>query len=177
MSAFLTVRTALLLVLALSGALLAGALLFEHLGGLRPCPLCYAQRWAHWAAAALAAGALALGLRGEAGREWEAPLLGGAVAALLAGAGTAGFHVGVEAKWWPGLAFCGGLDANAPLTLDGISAALGADLAAPRCDEVAWSLLGISMAGYNGLISLGGAAAGIFALVRDTRLPQAELAA
>lgn len=75
---------------------------------------------------------------------------------FLAGAGIAAFHVGVEQHWWQGLASCGG---NLPQarTVEELRAAL---LAQPvvRCDEVAWSLFGISMAGWNFLFSLGLAA-------------------
>ena len=71
----------------------------------------------------------------------------------MIGAGIAVFHVGVEQQWWPGTAECGGID-GANLSLEQLKAQI---LAAPvvRCDEVAWSLFGISMAGYNILLSLG----------------------
>ena len=70
----------------------------------------------------------------------------------LAGAGLAGFHVGVEQHWWAGLAACEGGPAGE--TVAELRERL---LNAPpaRCDEVAWPLLGLSMAAWNGLLSLG----------------------
>ncbi len=80
--------------------------------------------------------------------------------ALLTTAGLGGFHVGVEQKWWAGLAACeGGFDGTLPdlkKLLQG-----NAPPPPPRCDEIAWSLLGISMAGWNMLMSL---ALGAFAI-------------
>ena len=126
-------------------AALAAAFAFQHLGGLEPCPLCIWQRWPHAATALLAL--LALGVRGPP----AALAVGLAGAAALAGAGLAGFHAGVEQHWWAGLAACEG----------GPPAKTVAELrerllnAAPaRCDEVAWSLFGISMPGWNALASL-----------------------
>lgn len=116
----------------------------ERWPGLAPCALCLWQRWPH--AAAVLIGAAALVLPGRL-----LPLLG--MLAALVTAGIGGFHVGVEQKWWEGLATCTAgsisgvpvgdlLDPNAPV-------------AAPvRCDEVPWALFGISMAGWNMLISL-----------------------
>ncbi len=147
-------------------AALAAAFAFQHLGGLEPCPLCVWQRWPHVATALLAA--LALGVRGPA----TAIALALAGLAALAGAGLAGFHVGVEQQWWPGLAACeGGAPAKTAAELR--ERLLNAPPA--RCDEVAWSFLGLSMAAWNGLLSLAlaGLAAGaggrmILAGRRDT---------
>ena len=77
---------------------------------------------------------------------------------LLAGTGIAVFHVGVEQGWWPGLTSCAGPGAGASLAETLNQAKAGP---AARCDEVPWSLFGISMAGYNALISM---AAGLLAL-------------
>ena len=72
---------------------------------------------------------------------------------LLTGAAIAAFHVGVEQHWWQGTAECGAVDGAA----DSLEALRAQILTAPtvRCDEVPWSLFGISMAGYNFLVSLG----------------------
>ena len=128
-----------------SAALLAGAFAFEYIGGLAPCQLCLWQRWPH--AAAVVIMGLALLLPGRL-----LPLLG--MLAALATAGIGVFHVGVEQAWWEGLASC---------TAGSISGVSVSDLlnpdvtvAAPvRCDAIAWSLLGISMAGWNVIASLG----------------------
>ena len=130
-----------------SALLLAGAFAFEHIGGLLPCTLCLWQRWPHAAAAVI--GALALTARGG-GR--VLPLLG-ALAALTTAA-IAGFHVGVELRWWPGLASCT-VNALAGISGDDLLS-LDTNIGAPAaCDAVAWSFLGLSMAAWNGVLSLG----------------------
>lgn len=145
----LTVRRIALALVAGSGALLLGALYFQYVAGLAPCPLCLYQRYAHGIAIAFALGAAANG-------RFSRALLGAAGLALLGGAAVAGFHVGVEQHWWAGLESCVG-GAGAGLSLDELKdQLLGTPVA--RCDEIAWSLFGVSMAGWNGLASLGLAA-------------------
>lgn len=135
----------LLLMLASAGTLLA-ALFFQYVVGLAPCVLCIWQRWPYVAVLALGAAALALGRR----KGPRAALLALMGAVLLAGAGIAVFHVGVEQHWWAGTSGCG-----VTATADSVDALRAQILAAPvvRCDEVSWSLFGISMAGFNALIS------------------------
>ncbi len=132
-----------------SAALLLGALAFQHWGGLQPCVLCLWQRWPH--VVAIAAGFVGMFLIRHGSREpagWATLL---AALALAVTAGIGAYHAGVELHWWEGTASCG---ATGPT---GTSAAALRDrlLAAPvvRCDEIAWSLLGISMAGWNFLVS------------------------
>ncbi len=137
----------LLIVLAAAGslALLLGAFGFQYIGGLAPCQLCLWQRWPH--AAAVLIGVLALWL---GNRVW--PMLGAAAALTTAGIGM--FHVGIEQKWWDGLASC---------TVDTLNGLSGADLlntaitvgAPASCDAIAWQMMGISMAGWNVIASLG----------------------
>ena len=128
-----------------SAAILAGAFGFQYLGGLAPCQLCLWQRWPHAAAIVIMGLALLLPHR-------VLPLLG--IVAALATAGVGMFHVGVEQQWWEGLASCSGnsiagLDVNDLLNPN-------VSIAAPiRCDAIAWSMLGISMAGWNVILSLG----------------------
>lgn len=131
-----------------SVALLAGAFAFQYLGGLAPCQLCLWQRWPH--AAAILIGGLAM----LAPAGWARRVLAGCGAlALLASAAIGAFHVGVEQKWWEGLASC---------TAGSVSGLSGADLLntdivlAPvvRCDEIAWALFGVSMAGWNVAVSV-----------------------
>ena len=142
-----------LLAAAGSAGLLLGALAFQYIGGLAPCVLCIWQRWPHLAALILAAVFL-----------WR----GGSVWAVLAGlaalssAGIGVFHVGVEQGWWQGLAQC---RVN---TLANVSTAdlLNTDItvgAPAACDKVAWSMFGISMAGYNVISST--LIAGLWAMV------------
>jgi disulfide bond formation protein DsbB len=141
-------RPPALLVFAGGGSLLLGALAFEHLGGLAPCEMCLWQRWALVAAVSLAA-------LGWAIRSRALALL--AALAVLAGAGIAGFHAGVEQKWWQGITSCAAMPAGGS-TQDMIGAILSAPLV--RCDAIPWSLFGLSMAGWNLVIStlIGGLA-------------------
>lgn len=150
-------RHHLTLIATLGSALmLAGAFAFQYIGGMAPCQLCLWQRWPHAAAVLIGAVALNTGWRGLA---WL-----GALAALTT-AGIGMFHVGVEQGWWEGLATC------TAGSIEGISAAdllnPAVDVAAPvRCDAIAWSMLGISMAGWNALVSLGLAGVWIAAALR-----------
>jgi len=145
----ITDTRAFTILLAAGGslAILLGAFAFQYLGGLAPCQLCLWQRWPH--AAAILIGALALFLtRGLLRR--ILPLLG--ALAALATAAIGAFHVGVEQKWWQGLASC---------TAGSISGLSTDDLLNPditvgavvRCDEIAWQMFGLSMAGWNVVLS------------------------
>ncbi len=142
-------RQRLILIAAFgSVAMLAGAFGFQYLGGLFPCTLCLWQRWPH--AAAVVFGALGLTMPQ---RLW--PILGGLAAVTTALIGV--FHVGVEQAWWEGLATC---TADMMTTVN-VADLLNTDVtvgAPVRCDAIAWSMLGVSMAGWNALISLGLAA-------------------
>lgn len=136
-----------LIAILAPNALLGGAIAFQYLGGLSPCEMCYWQRWPHLAAIVLALGAI--GLRGNRGV--SAMLTALAAFAILTSGLIAGFHAGVEYGWWEGLTTCATSlsSANGQSALDAI---MGAPLV--RCDVAAWSLLGISMAGYNCLLSV-----------------------
>ncbi len=145
-------RYAPLVLLLGSGGLLLGALFFQYVKGLPPCPLCHWQRWPHIAVVVLAAGALAIGP--GAARPWLLALIG---LALLATAAIGIFHAGVEQKWWAGLSVCEGMGDDAPISADDLMRNLNRR-PAPRCDEIAWSLFGLSMAAWNAIISLALAA-------------------
>jgi len=155
------IRLATLLTALLSAAILGAALLSQFVGGLQPCVLCLYQRWPYVATIALGLAGFALARR-HPGAARAALGLAGLV--FLVGAGIAGFHVGVEQGWWQGTAECGA-PAGGAMTLEALRAQV---LAAPvvRCDEVPWSLFGISMAGYNLLISLAMAAAALLGASR-----------
>lgn len=146
-----TIAPRLLPVLAAFGSMgmLGYALFSEHVQGYWPCALCLEQRKAHLAALLLAlVGALLWNRRG-----WALGFLALALLAYLAGAGIAGFHVGVEQGWWQGLPGCSGPSVGAGLNASELKSVL---LATPvvRCDEVQWTLLGLSMAAWNGLGTL-----------------------
>lgn len=126
-----------------SFALLAGAYVFQGMG-YAPCPLCWLQRYPHFAAVAI--GVVALLTRGPV-----FPILGSIAASATAILGA--YHTGVERGWWLGPTTCSGDQG-----LGGLS---GTDLLsteeAPRvvlCNQVAWDFLGLSMASWNALFSL-----------------------
>jgi len=152
------------LLLAAAAATLGAALISQYVFGLMPCVLCIYQRWPYVAVMVLAAGAWALGRN----RAMRAALLGLCAVALLIGMGIAIFHVGVEQHWWQGTTECTADFLNEAKTMDQLRAMLEA---APvvRCDEVAWSLFGISMAGYNVLVSLGLAVLSLIAALRTAK--------
>ena len=140
----MTRQTLALLAAAGSAGLLLGALAFQYLGGLAPCVLCIWQRWPHLAAVLIGLLALTLGLRLLA---WL-----GALAALTSAA-IGVFHVGVEQKWWEGLASCTAGSIDGISTADLLNPAV--DVAAVvRCDAIAWQMFGLSMAGWNVVISV-----------------------
>lgn len=133
-----------LLAFLVSGALLAGAHAFETFGGLAPCAMCLEQRRVHWVILGVAVVAfIAIRLRPSLAG-WAVALIG---IAFLWSVYSAGHHVAVEQKWIP--ATCDVVRPGTDFTFDP-----NAPLVVPKCDEIAWSLFGISMAGYNGLISL-----------------------
>lgn len=139
-------RTSLIWAAMLGSALLlGGAFAFQYFGGLIPCVLCLYQRWPH--GVAILIGLMALRTRGPA-----LPLLGMLAAAVTAGIGF--YHAGVELGWFAGLATC---------TVDTLQGIGGGDLLnmdisvgkPVRCDAVPWAALGVSMAGWNAIISSG----------------------
>ena len=142
-------RAALLVVVA-SMAILGGALAFQYIGGLAPCELCILQRWPYVATIVLGlAGFLAAGSK-QTGAARAVIALCGVV--FLIGAGIAAYHVGVEQKWWQGPSTCTGLSNFSGGLNDLLKRIQNAPVV--RCDEIAWSLFGISMAGYNFILSL-----------------------
>ncbi|MEX2616917.1 MAG: disulfide bond formation protein B [Alphaproteobacteria bacterium] len=153
-----------ILLLVMSAGTLGGAYAFQYWGGLQPCALCLYQRWPWWIAGALAIVAI-VAVRD---RRLHAAALSLATLAVWVGAGIAVYHVGVEQRWWEGPSACSG--AATPATLEELRAMV---LAAPvvRCDDVAWSLFGISMAGYNALLSLA-TGGGVVWLLRNERRRQ-----
>ena len=134
------------LALAIPAALIGGALLSQYVGGLYPCEMCIWQRWPHGAAILYALAALASPIDAPRTR----PLVLLAALAIAVSGAIGAFHAGVEYKWWEGITTC---TTNGATSLDDI-------LSVPlvRCDQVQWSLAGISLAGFNAILSVGGAA-------------------
>ena len=139
-------------ILALAVALLLAVHAFETFGGYPPCELCLHQREAWWTAAGVAAVGL-VAIRFQ-------PRIGWAVCALLAivcavSTGLAAYHAGVEWKWWPGPTACTGRLAG-PVSAKDVAALLSGakSVHMVRCDEAAVRWFGVSMAGWNAVVSL-----------------------
>ena len=139
-------RAARIVALLVPASLLGGALFSQYVGGLYPCEMCHWQRWPHAVAIVLGLGALFSPV--DAARTRPLVLLAGLAIAVSGAIGV--FHAGVELGWWEGVTTC---------TATGVTS-LQDILAVPlvRCDQIQWSFLGISMAGWNAILSLGGAA-------------------
>jgi disulfide bond formation protein DsbB len=151
-----SLRQAQWLALGVPALLLAGAYVSQYVFGLYPCELCWWQRYPHFAAVALALVAFVARPK---------PLwIGLAALAILASGLIGAYHAGVEYGWWEGLTAC-----SSPVESTGGSA-LDAIMNAPlvRCDVAPWTLAGISLAGFNALISVISAVA-IFALLARTK--------
>lgn len=130
------------LALAVPALLLAGAYLSQYGFDLYPCEMCWWQRYPHFAAVSFALLSFLVAPK----RLWIVLAAGALLTSGLIGL----FHAGVEYGWWEGITSCAAI----PQTGEGQSA-LDAIMNAPvvRCDEAPWTLLGISLAGFNFLIS------------------------
>jgi len=150
-----------LLALLLPLGLLGGALGSQYIGGLHPCEMCYWQRWPHAAAVVLAG--LAFTAPAETQRSRSLTLFAAVAIAISGAIGV--YHAGVEVGIFEGFTTCTAL-AGASST-DLLKQITQAPLV--RCDQVQWSFLGISMAGWNAILSLGGAAAIVLLTLRGRR--------
>ena len=151
-----------LIALLLPLGLLGGALGSQYIGGLHPCEMCYWQRWPH--AFAIVAAALAFTARAESSRSRNLTLL---AALAITVSGIIGvYHAGIEAKIFEGFTTCTNLVTGGS-TADMLKQISAAPLV--RCDQVQWSFLGISMAGWNAILSLGGAATILFLTLKGSR--------
>jgi disulfide bond formation protein DsbB len=151
------------LVFIASLAGLAVAFASQYWGGLQPCALCIYQRYPYGMAAAL--GVVGILVAGRPG--WLRAVLLLAALAFFVDAGIAAYHVGVEQHWWQGTAECGStLDLN--LSPEELKQQL-LNQPVVRCDEVPWSLFGISMAGYNFLYAAALGIATLWYALRQQR--------
>ena len=132
-------RLAYWLALRVPAGLLGGALVAQYGFGLPPCEMCWWQRYPHIVALALAA--LAWMTRRDA-------LVALAAIAILVSGAIGAFHAGVEYDWWEGITAC---TANAAGGGDPLASIMAAPIV--RCDVAPWTLGGISLAGFNFLIS------------------------
>lgn len=152
-----------LMIGTVSLVLILGALGFQYIGGYPPCEMCMWQRYPHFAAIVVGLGGGVLLQAGILPQSLARPGAGLA-ALLLAITGAIGvYHAGVEWQMWAGPSACTGTAFQMTGTLD-----LNAHVVS--CDHAAWRLFGISMAGYNALISLGFAIAS-FAILMRTEKP------
>ena len=157
---------AALAIAAVAAATLAGAWFFQLVLDIRPCPLCLEQRYAYYLALPLA---LVVAFAASRGAPRPMLLAGFAVLLLaaLANAWLGGYHAGVEWKFWQGPTDCSG-----PVVDLGRAGTLLERLDTVkviRCDEVQWRFLGLSLAGYNVLISLLMAALAAWGFVKTSK--------
>ena len=151
------------MAIALVGsATLIGAWIFQYGVGLSPCPLCLEQRIAYYVAIPLSVMIL-LGLSVGATHKVLMLALLAIAAAMLWNAGLGVYHSGIEWHWWPGPQDCSGTGAD--FSKSGGLLQQMQNTRVVRCDEAAWRFLGLSLAGYNVLISLALAAVTVASLV------------
>lgn len=139
-------RNPVLFAGAAAALILAAAFGFQF-AGYYPCDMCWWQRYPYMAAVVVSLTALVLP------RLPQKPTLHFLALLFAVDAGLAMMHVGVEQGWWEGISTC----SSAVGVSDNVEDALDAIMNAPliRCDEIAWSLFGISMAGYNFILAIG----------------------
>jgi len=137
-----------LIVLVTSVLVLAGAWYFQLVVKLYPCELCLAERWPWYAAVVISAGFL--GLKRPEIQRYAPALLG---LLFLGGFCLAAYHVGVEQKWIAGPDACTVSGSHHAKTIEELTAEI---MAGPtvRCDDIQWSLVGISLAGWDALLCL-----------------------
>jgi len=159
-----------LCALAASAAMLAIAHAFETFGGLAPCTLCLRQREVYWVAGSVALGGMIL-VRLLKGRSWR--ILSDAALALVfaAGVAVAVYHAGAEWKFWPGPSTCSA-GGGGPVSANDLAGLMrGEKVKPPACDEAAWVFAGLSMAGWNALISAGLTGFSLAAALRERSRP------
>ncbi len=157
-----TLPLARALALVVPLLLLGGAYASQYMGGLHPCEMCWWQRYPHMAAVPLALIAYVLKRR-----PCLSALFAGLAGLAIGVSGGIGlFHAGVEYGWWEGLTACSTTPASG-----GSADILSQIMAAPitRCDVAPWTLLGISLAGYNGLLSGAAALAILILLIKGRK--------
>src|ERR1700676_2900213 len=158
--------TAALAVTAIAAATLAGAWFFQLVLDIRPCPLCLEQRYAYYLAIPLGA-LVALAAARDAPRGVLLAGLAILAAAALGNAWLGAYHAGVEWHFWQGPTDCTGEIGN--LGSAGNLLQRLDTVKVVRCDEVQWTFLGLSLAGYNVLISLLMAAVAAWGIVKSAR--------
>jgi disulfide bond formation protein DsbB len=160
------IAAAAVVIAVVGAAAILGAWFFQYGMGLKPCPLCLEQRYAYYFAVPLAA-MVALGDQVGAKRKVLIAALAAIALAMLWNAGLGVYHSGIEWKLWAGPQECSG-------ALDDLGSAGGLmdklkSISVVRCDDAAWRFLGLSLAGYNALISLALAATAAWGAATEWR--------
>lgn len=150
-------------VCAVSLVALAAAYISQYWGGLQPCSLCYLQRYPYFAVIPMS-GLAYLFAREVPRNSYTNLFMSLSALAMFTGAGIAGYHVGVEYGWWLGPDACASDVAGNGSIEDELRAMQQAAIV--RCDEVQWTLFGVSMAGYNFVTSIFLGAISLFAVVK-----------
>jgi disulfide bond formation protein DsbB len=151
-----------LVALVLPLALLGGAFASQYIGGLYPCEMCWWQRYPHAVAIVLAA--LAFTAPAESSRSRTLVLLAALAIAVSGAIGV--YHAGVELKIFEGFTTCS-TTAKAASTAELLKKLMKVPLV--RCDQVQWAFLGISLAGWNAILSLSGAVAILWLTLSERR--------
>ncbi len=155
-----------IIALLISSGLLIGAWIFQYGFGYPPCQMCYWQRHAHKAVIGIAALAIVDQITGGRFRKVGLWLI---ALAFLVSFGLAFWHVGVEYKWWEGPKTCMGGGGDIDLIDPGsLLDSLSDPIKLPACSDALWHFLGLSMAGWNALISLISAVMTLFVVTRKT---------
>lgn len=152
-----------LAIAAIGAATILGAYFFQYVVGLSPCPLCLEQRIPYYMAIPVAA---VVAFVANASAPVTLVRIGFVllILILMVGAGLGVYHAGIEWKFWPGPAECTGELSKLGGGMDLMKQIQTTSLV--RCDEAAWRFLGLSLAGYNVLISLAMAAIAALGLAR-----------
>jgi len=151
----ITQRTPFLATLIVGIAIIGYVLFAQHVQHYAPCELCLRERLPWYLLIGLSLAGLVYPAR------WVLVLIG---LTLLVGAGLGLHHAGVEQHWWPGPAECTSGSSGAR-TIEELKAMLMKEKVV-QCDEIAWKFLGLSMAAWNGLVSLAAGVAVLFFAVR-----------
>jgi disulfide bond formation protein DsbB len=154
-----------IIVAVVGAAAIVGAWFFQYGLGLSPCPLCLEQRYAYYFVVPLAI-LVALGDEAGASRKVLIAALAAIAAGMLWNTALGVYHAGIEWQWWPGPQECSG---TGDLGSAGSLADKLKSVTVVRCDEAAWRFLGLSLAGYNALVSLALAAVAGWTLLRTWR--------
>lgn len=153
-------------VAVIGAAAILGAYVFQYGFGLAPCPLCLEQRIAYYVSIPLAV-LVVIGVAAGASRKVLLAALFVIAAGMLWNAGLGAYHAGVEWHWWAGPQDCSGPLSD--LRAGGGLLSQLQSIRVVRCDEAAWRFLGLSLAGYNALISLALAGAAAWGVITGRR--------